>query len=702
MAALEETNTTEDVPQDLKDKINNQFKEIIGKLNERRDELLQQIESINIPATAESEETTESSLNIPLTLDIDFKTIELYSTISNLGTIIYGIPPQNPQLNIFSIHPTFIKFSYTYDKTPNNLQISNDNNIEFPEVTEFKTQHVKYQYDDDDDQKLPSNQQIDDEMKLEWIDNKYDVNHWPSGYELWDLDGLTKYMVRVALKNRIGWSSWSNPKAIQTPKAPLVIKLIPNNLDATSKQDAQKKSDINKDGHDDDEKEQNADPIDLQLVDVAGLKEGDKCDVLDNWQGWYEAEVVGIDEEHGFRIKFLNWSDMYNEWVKKDAVDRFAPINTKTLIFEESKAEFPTGIVSCPHWYRSKIDDKDYMVLICKEGSILRYDVFNDKYDVFMVDQLFMNLEDGTDWDLDEARLFIPTVMDTNRNILYVIVSMDDIRSLDLDNKQWINEQQTETNKDTSKFKRIGSVFVDEGETGYCYLYPKEAEESDGGKIYHGIYDGKEIKQIEVDIEREYKRTEDEDNRLSVNRFTRLIYIKSLNEILLISDNCMAYGKKWKHKWKYMKLDDIDTRQKWQCIDIELESSSHHQCILAFDHLLFIIESSHPRRIFCWDIMSNKLYQCQKNLPKTIGSNISRYQYGVKCDNYVYLWETKNNGQIRINLYDLIPNQLYQYYSGQKLTFLVAGYLRQVQKKFDYIIPLQLLNEIITFYPVFV
>ena len=122
-----------------------------------------------------------------------------------------------------------------------------------------------------------------------------------------------------------------------------------------------------------------------------------------------------------------------------------------------------------------------------------------------------------------------------------------------------------------------------------------------------------------------------------------------MKQILLINGHCIGYKNgRWKHKWKYLQLDDNgdlphDEEAEWKCIDIELETSSHHQCILAFDHLLFIIESSHPRRIFCWDLMSNKLYQCHKNLPKTIGSNVSKYQYGLKWGDYAYLWEMKNN-----------------------------------------------------------
>merc|ERR1712087_469300 len=119
--------------------------------------------------------------------------------------------------------------------------------------------------------------------------------------------------------------------------------------------------------------------------------------------------------------------------------------------------------------------------------------------------------------------------------------------------------------------------------------------------------------------------------------------------------------------------------------------------VLAFDDLLFVLDSHYMQSIRCLDLSTEEVHASYKILPKEKGN--ARYEFAVKVRNFVHLFDTRNQQQIRIDLYDMLPDSLNYRYSVQRKELIVSGWFRREQEMLDYFLPNPLKTIVFLFYP---
>eukprot|EP01084_Bolivina_argentea_P028546 53047_1 len=97
---------------------------------------------------------------------------------------------------------------------------------------------------------------------------------------------------------------------------------------------------------------------------------------------------------------------------------------------------------------------------------------------------------------------------------------------------------------------------------------------------------------------------------------SNLFYCKELNRILINKTYYEDRGRNYYHKWGYIDLNMNNNELKYRKIEIDMKMNCNKNYILGFGHLLFIFDIRLPQSIYCWDLLTNKYYECLKRFPK--------------------------------------------------------------------------------------
>jgi len=125
----------------------------------------------------------------------------------------------------------------------------------------------------------------------------------------------------------------------------------------------------------------------------------------------------------------------------------------------------------------------------------------------------------------------------------------------------------------------------------------------------------------------------------------------------------------------YLQLSDNIDEQIWTDIRwkmTQVGTRGRKACqVLVFEHLLFCINTMSMR---CLDLRTHKLYHVAKGLHDTMRD----LKFAVQSGDFVHLFNAKRNRHARINVYDILPRELYNAKTFKvRKNFLVSGFCRE-------------------------
>eukprot|EP01083_Nonionella_stella_P188586 695442_1 len=465
-------------------------------------------------------------------------------------------------------------------------------------------------------------------------------------YELDELTPSTPYIVSVCIRNDCGWSEWSKPVLYKTA-------MSARNVAVTLAKDP----DTRADGFRFDE-----------------MTTGDAVDVLDKHGGWYMAEILDTDEAKGLKVHFTNWKDRYDEWIVREEQYRMAPLNDYILECH-SLQSCPDHVISAPMHY--VMNHKDYVVMLCQNVGIVTYDVENNTYDVLCSEEIIQN----------DDRDFVRTSLDTNRNILYLMFALDNIKSYDIERAQWIHKGIVDDDGQDSEFeseKMLLTCFVSELSSYHLVVH------FDGyGALKMIKYDGDGM-------------TDEMDLMQPDVMPSNMIYCMALNKIIFVNDSpqhgCKS-DKRSIYKWYALTLNANECENALEALEVQMTKHTEKCYVLAFDQLLFIILSGFAPPIYCYDMQNNMLYDTNKKLPTIEMGVRSQFSYGVRVRDYIHLFDAGYCHHIAFSIYDVLPKELYSMYSKESRVLLVFGYCKRMEIQFECVIPRHLQLLVLNFYP---
>eukprot|EP01084_Bolivina_argentea_P081802 148109_1 len=147
----------------------------------------------------------------------------------------------------------------------------------------------------------------------------------------------------------------------------------------------------------------------------------------------------------------------------------------------------------------------------------------------------------------------------------------------------------------------------------------------------------------------------------------------------------------------YAGTTDCKIEMKKYLFDI-----SECKAILGFEgNILFLFwnYSDEWCKILCVDMCYGYKFEVDKQLSFTMTKEL---QIVVNNDNYAYFMECDMRINCRIALYDLIPQGVHDLYFKLFSHPLVFGYIAEISKQFQVSVPYDVVDIILTFYPLFI
>eukprot|EP01084_Bolivina_argentea_P000399 751_1 len=166
-----------------------------------------------------------------------------------------------------------------------------------------------------------------------------------------------------------------------------------------------------------------------------------------------------------------------------------------------------------------------------------------------------------------------------------------------------------------------------------------------------------------------------------------LVYVPKMKLLFAFSDesNDIVYCK--------MDNKDIDYWYEWKIYG-KLPNKNISGCFLAFDHIIFLLFCN-QMEIWCIDILYNKTYKCVKEYPF---DSLDVCCFDSK-NKFIHFYDGGwGENHIKVNLYDIVPNELKQFYDI-KYIILTMGYAKQCHIKS--IVPDVIFKLIVAYFFVF-
>ena len=177
--------------------------------------------------------------------------------------------------------------------------------------------------------------------------------------------------------------------------------------------------------------------------------------------------------------------------------------------------------------------------------------------------------------------------------------------------------------------------------------------------------------------------------------FTKIMWSESMEKFVGFGDDGLVYLA------SHNKDDSLDWEKSELDIEIDRDAVYYNdpESLDAFQDLLFLFSQN---GIECIDFKyGDKIYKCSKRMPS--GLPLAEYPEITKTnDNFVHFLNFDQGKHIRVDLLDLIPDEIKRIH-GEKLNLLVFGYIGRITKEFITLntIPMDIVQLVLALCPVF-
>ena len=175
------------------------------------------------------------------------------------------------------------------------------------------------------------------------------------------------------------------------------------------------------------------------------------------------------------------------------------------------------------------------------------------------------------------------------------------------------------------------------------------------------------------------------------------VWMESINTLFAI--NC--------EKILYCTINNHDqTCFEWKVYDIQLPLDIDDNLIIignAFQYIIFVY-SIQTETIYCLDTLNHEIFTSHKTLPRAMGSSRSCVQTKNHNIHFINHMQQDQNGKHYImNLMDIIPIKMEQYYLKKVYNPLVFDYISRInkQKILSQTIPVDIIHLILNYIPIF-
>ena len=184
-------------------------------------------------------------------------------------------------------------------------------------------------------------------------------------------------------------------------------------------------------------------------------------------------------------------------------------------------------------------------------------------------------------------------------------------------------------------------------------------------------------------------------------KYSRMCYDEMNRRIMLFGGRGGATdddedGAEFDDIWIYdIDQNEDDGTEKWELYSLKLPHKNSKELVYAFNSIIFVIYCySEQNEIWCLELMNDKWFKSNVDWPYELSSCDF-----VKVDNnHIHCINYHQNIHARINLYDIIPIELIEFYGKYYLPF-VYGYIRiEFESKCDGVYVSQDLKHLIAKY----